>query len=161
MNKNFLLLDKIVNKYHPSFKHNSSLRKLAIKNPTIFNVERLIEETLAAVGGLDFVDEAGYDFLPDYSDSKTVTINCNSRIAEISGVQNKIGALRVVAYNSLINRIDYFFLRHCDVLSVKEPSYGKNSFKERIRFTYSLDDHYSSFENFRVDSFEQLSSLRD
>jgi hypothetical protein len=162
MNKQAVFMRDVVCEYHPDFKSNSSLKQFALAMPARFNIELLIEETLAHVGGMQFVDESGYDFLPDYSDSKTVTVNRNSRVAEISSVETKIGAIRITAYNPFKGSCDYFFVPRASVALVKEPCYARKSvLKERIKFTYSSrGDHYGKFEQYRVASFPALALAR-
>ena len=108
MSKNLVFMRDIVCKHHPAFKRSADLRHYGIKHNDIFNIERLIEESLAAVGGYDFVDEEGYDFNDiQYSDSKTVSVVNNggakqTKVIIISSVENKIGSLRVTIYNPFI-----------------------------------------------------------
>ena len=99
----------IVCKHHPAFKRSADLRHYGIKHNDIFNIERLVEESLAAAGGYDFVDAEGYDFT-DYSDSKTTSVNQKTYHVEVNGVETKIGALRITAYNPFKDSADYFFV---------------------------------------------------
>ena len=160
MSKELVFIREIISKYHPKFTHSIDLKRTGIESPEIFHVERLIEETLACVGNMQFVDAEGYDFLPDFSDSKTVSVNAKSRYAEITGVENKIGALRITVYNTFTNCADFFFVPKNDLDQIKLACYGKNSFKERVRFRYNEKGHYNYFEDFRVDTFEQLATIR-
>jgi hypothetical protein len=144
--------------YHPEFRVSKDLRAYGMKHPEIFNVERLIEESLAAVGPYELVDREGYDFT-DLSDSKTTTINANTRIGTISSVETKIGALRITAYNPFKESTDYFYVSKRDLKYVKSPCYGNNDHKERIVFTYSKKgDTYNMFEDYRVKSFQELAT---
>lgn len=158
MCKELVLLRDIVCNYHPEFTASKDLRKFAITTPKSFNVERLIEESLAAVGGYNFVDETGRDFDDSVdSDSKTVSINKITHRAEITSVENKIGALRIVIYNPLKDGVDFLYMTHRELLAYKMPCYGKNLFKERLTFNWNASgDHYNSFEQFRLYSFEAL-----
>jgi hypothetical protein len=156
MSKNLVLMRDVICKYHPRFVESLGLRKYGLDNPQMFNVERLVEESLAAVGGYDYVDEDGYDF-SDFSDSKTTSISLKTRIASVGNVENKIGALRITSYNPHLDSLAYFFVSQTDVKYVKLPCYGNSSHKERIRFTWHPnDDHYNSFEDYRKDDFESL-----
>lgn len=161
MCKNLTILRDIVIPYLPAFK-DPETQKFALANPEAFNVERLVELTLAHVGQMKFVDEKGYDFLPDYSDSKTVTVNATRFTAEINGVENKIGALRISAYNAYTDNMAYFFVPKRRMNQVKRPCYGVNEHKERIVFNYSTvyRDSYGYFDDYRVDSFTQLAEIR-
>ena len=156
MDKNQILMRDIICIYHPEFIASRDLRKYGMKHPNIFNVERLIEESLASLGPYSFVDKEGYDFT-DFSDSKTTTINANSRVGTISNVETKIGALRITAYNPFKDNADYFYVSKRDIKYVKSPCYGKNDHKERILFSYSKKgDTYGMFEDYRLKTFEDL-----
>jgi len=146
--------------YHPEFRKSRDLQSYGLKHPDIFNVERLIEESLAAVGNYLLVDREGYDF-SDYSDSKTTTVNLNSRVGTVGSVETKIGALRITAYNPFKNAADYFFVSRQDLKYVKSPCYGVNDHKERIKFTYSKkSDSYGMFEDYRVNNFKELARAK-
>ena len=146
----------VICRYHPSFKSSPDLQKFGLEMPERFNIEHLIEETLAAIGPYQFVDEEGYDFT-DLSDSKTTTINANTRVGTVSSVETKIGALRITAYNPFKDAADFFYVSKRDLQYVKSPCYGVNSHKERILFTYSTKgDTYGMFEDYRVETFGEL-----
>ena len=160
MSKNLVLMRDVICIYHPEFRKSRDLQSYGLKHPDIFNVERLIEESLAAVGNYLLVDREGYDF-SDYSDSKTTTVNLNSRVGTVSSVETKIGALRITAYNPFKNAADYFFVSRQDLKYVKSPCYGVNDHKERIKFTYSKkSDSYGMFEDYRVDNFKELARAK-
>lgn len=160
MSKNLVLMRDVIIKYHPEFSRSADLQRYGLKHPEIFNCERLIEECLAAVGGYDFVDEAGRDFNDDWnSDSKTTTVipDGHSRTAVISGLENKIGSLRITIYNPFKDAVDFAYIPRRDVARLKERSYGKSFYKEKIRGRWSEKfDHYNSLEDFRVSTFEAL-----
>ena len=160
MSKNLVLMRDVICIYHPEFRKSRDLQSYGLKHPDIFNVERLIEESLAAVGNYLLVDREGYDF-SDYSDSKTTTVNLNSRVGTVGSVETKIGALRITAYNPFKNAADYFFVSRQDLKYVKSPCYGVNDHKERIKFTYSKkSDSYGMFEDYRVDNFKELARAK-
>ena len=156
MDKNEILMRDVICIYHPEFIGSRDLQKYGMKHPNIFNVERLIEESLASLGPYSFVDREGYDFT-DFSDSKTTTINANTRRGTISSVETKIGALRITAYNPFKDAVDFFYVSKRDLKYVKSPCYGNNDHKERILFSYSKKgDAYGMFEDYRVKTFEDL-----
>ena len=156
MSKSLVLMRDVICVYHPSFNSSRDLQKFGLEMPERFNIERLIEETLAAVGPYHYVDEEGYDFT-DYSDSKTTTINANTRVGTIGSVETKIGALRITAYNPFKEAADFFYVSKRDLKYVKSPCYGVNDHKERIVFTYSSkSDAYGMFEDYRVKDFREL-----
>ena len=160
MSKNLVLMRDVICLYHPEFRKSKDLRAYGMQHYDIFNVERLIEESLASVGPYQFVDEEGYDFT-DFSDSKTTTVNANTRVAEIGNVETKIGALRITTYNPHKDATDYFFVPKAHLKRVKQPCYGNSSHKERIKFTFSTkSDSYGWFEDYRVDNFVELALAR-
>jgi len=161
MCKNSTILRDIVFPHLPAF-NDKVIQKFALANPEAFNIERLVELTLAHVGKMQFVDAEGYDFLPDYSDSKTVTVNATRFTAEIGSVESKIGALRISAYNPVNESMAYFFVPKIELNRIKLPCYGVNEHKERVRFTYSTvyEDSYGYFDEYRVDSFRHLAEIR-
>jgi hypothetical protein len=157
MSKNLVLMRDVICVYHPEFVKSADLRRYGLKHSDIFNIERLIEESLAAIGPYEFVDEEGYDFT-DFSDSKTTTININTGVGSIGSVETKIGSLRITAYNPYKEATDYFFVPTDQVPLVKSPCYGVNDHKERILFKYSkkFNDSYGGFEKYRVGDFKSL-----
>ena len=146
--------------YHPEFVNSRDMRRCGLRRPDLFNVERLVEESLAAVGGYDFVDEAGRDFNDRWnSDSKTTTVipDGRSKSMIISSIENKIGSLRVTIYNPFKDSVDFMYIPRGDVQFLKEPNYGKNSYKEKIRARWTeAKDFYNSCHDFLVPSFERL-----
>ena len=156
MSKQRTLLKEIIIPNLPELFATEEARQYALRNPHIYNVEHLVELCLAKVGGYEFVDEEGYDFT-DYSDSKTTTVNENTLVMTISSVETKIGSLRICAYNPIKESVDFFFLTQRELRTYALPCYGKNSHKERLLARWNAArDCYNSFEQFRVDSFEQL-----
>jgi hypothetical protein len=167
MSKHLLFMEQIVCNYHPEFKNSKDLQMYGKKHADIFNIERLIEETLAAVGGYDFVDETGRDFnCPFNSDSKTVSVvnNGNCLIMIIQSVENKIGSLRVTIYNPFKEAIDYMYIPKHAVRMLMENSGttgNESGFKQRIRATWSpKSDSYNKLEKYRVKSFVELATAR-
>lgn len=154
------MLQEIVFRYHPRFKKSKTLRKLGLENPNIFNVERLIEESIAFIGKLVYVDADGYDFLPDHSDSKTVTLtvlkNKVSCRGTIGSVGAKVGALRVVAFNAMHNCLDFFYIPH---EYIKKLKFRHTKVSEGIALYFGKNGYYN-LEEYRVDNFEELAKAR-
>ena len=155
--KNMLIMKEVIFLYHPDFLTNDELRTYGLQKPDSFNVPRLVEESLAAVGGYTFVDANGYDF-SDYSDSKTATVADYDRAMRIGNVQNKIGALRITTYNPHNDTLAYFFMPKSAVDEFKETNGTyKDKNGQRLRTTWKKKtDHYNFFESFRLPSFEKL-----
>lgn len=119
--KDHLVLTEIIFKYHPLFVNNLQLQKAALENPDIFRIERLVEHTMAFVGGYNFIDGAHCDF-DDGSECKTASVrpspnkpSATSYALEISNVISsggyaKTGPIRVVLYNPHIYELKYYYL---------------------------------------------------
>jgi hypothetical protein len=171
MSKHSVFMKEIVCKYHPEFTSSPDLQRYGLKHPEIFNIERLIEESLAAVGGYDFVDDEGRDFnCPDNSDSKTVSIvnnggYSNSKVIIIKNVDTKIGSLRVTIYNPYKEDVDFLYIpkRYVRTLMENDGTSGRASgIKQRIRGTWNdYHDDYNKLERFRIMSFEALAKASD
>ena len=160
----------IVCQYHPAFKRSADLRHYGIKHNEIFNIERLIEESLAALGGYDFVDAEGYDFNDiHYSDSKTVSVINNggatqTKVIIIQSVENKIGSLRVTIYNPFKKGIDFLYIPKKDVQRLMEntgTTGTASKLKQRIRTSWNPErDDYNKLEQYRVGSFKELARAK-
>ena len=156
MSKSLILMRDVICLYHPEFRKSKDLCVYGMKHPDIFNVERLIEESLAALGPYEFVDQAGYDFT-DYSDSKTTTVAEYDQVMAIGKVESKIGALRITIYNPFKQACDFMFIPYIEWQRLKECNYGKAEHTERLRARWnSTYDHYNRFEDYRVGSFKEL-----
>jgi len=170
MSKNLVFMRDIVCKYHPAFKLSADLRHYGIKHNDIFNIERLIEESLAAAGGYDFVDEDGRDFNCLYdSDSKTVSVVNNggakqTKVIIIQSVENKIGSLRVTIYNSFKKGIDFMYIPKKAVQKLMENSGTTGNdykIKQRIRTSWNPErDDYNRLEQYRGGSFKELARAK-
>jgi hypothetical protein len=170
MSKNLVFMRDIVCQYHPAFKRSADLRHYGIKHNEIFNIERLIEESLAALGGYDFVDAEGYDFNDiHYSDSKTVSVINNggatqTKVIIIQSVENKIGSLRVTIYNPFKKGIDFLYIPKKDVQRLMEntgTTGTASKLKQRIRTSWNPErDDYNKLEQYRVGSFKELARAK-
>jgi hypothetical protein len=141
--KEYLIMRDIVCKYHPDYKGS----RKAIKNCHHYNVELLVEETMAYVGKYKFIDGDHCDF-SDGSDSKTssirLTSNGSSGSGELSNVispggTSKKGALRVVIYNSITQTLMYYFLPKSAWNNLKINIHATTNMG-RLFFTYSIKD---------------------
>jgi hypothetical protein len=170
MSKNLVLMRDVITQYHPEFRKSKDLRAYGLQHPDIFNVERLVEESLAAVGPYQFIDAAHADF-SDGTDSKTASIRVNPAVAggrshggEISGVETagggrKIGALRCTIYNPHKDQLRYYFLpkRMWQSRITLHPSSGIG----KIMYTYHREhDHIVKFHGYECASFVALAMAR-
>ena len=166
MSKSLVLMRDVICIYHPEFRKSRDLQRYGLKHPEIFNVERLIEESLAAVGPYQFIDGAHADF-SDSTDSKTASISTNPAVTggnsykgEISGVETagggrKAGALRCTVYNPHKDSLKFYFLpksmwsRHITI----HPS----SQIGKVQYSYHKPyDHIVKFQGHECSSFEEL-----
>jgi hypothetical protein len=171
LSKAELILRDVICEYHPDVAGNKTVIAFLRKHVDWVNIERMVEETMAYVGGYDFVDEAHYDF-SDGSDSKTASVQPNPRTrygqattgyyCEITGIGNtgenskvKSGDLRVVVYNPHKQRLEYYFIPHSDML--KMMRYQNSGY--RITTTWNGKwDRNMKLDQFKVDSFEELAT---
>ena len=127
-----------------------------------YNVERMVEKAMAAVGGYKHVDAHYYDF-DDFSDSKTASITKEGKVWKVSvgnivkkgpDSKAKAGDLRVVVYNSYDGSLQYYFMPKAEWEAIRE--YGEAN-KDKLRANYSpFEDVVYKWKQWRVDSFEEL-----
>lgn len=127
-----------------------------------FNVEHLVEQAMAELGGYEFVDAHHYDN-SDYSDTKTASINTHDRFATVGSILSrdggtaKQGDLRVVLYNPYYDRLDYYFMPKAGWESIRE--YGQaNRNKLRAKYNPDLDQVYK-WHQWRVPTFKDLALM--
>lgn len=166
MSKQLVLMRDVICVYHPEFRRSADLCRYGMAHPDIFNVERLIEESLAAVGPYKFIDGEHEDF-SDGTDSKTASIRVNpvkpgrnTYGGEISGVETagggrKGGALRCTIYNPHKDGLKFYFLpKHMWERNITiHPSSGVG----KIMYTYNRPgDYIARFDGYECASFEEL-----
>lgn len=177
--KTSAILNEIVFKFHPDFKDNPAARKIFEAHQDLINIERLVEQTMAYVGGYNFVDGYGYDFddgeaigCPN-SECKTASIwpnpiprgNRNSYKLEISNVcrtgpqgGEKCGALRIVLYNSVNHTLHYYFIpkMYWSNMITIHPTSGIG----KIVGTWNSESNLcNKLDMFELDSFETLAKM--
>ena len=111
-----------------------------------------------------WVDAIGYDFDDkDKSDAKTCTLRKHDAQFTLNKIEHKIGSLRIVVYNEITDRLDYFYVTKVGRENRLEKGYlTKDRLQERMRSRYNIGrDDYCSFENFRCDSFVELATMSD
>lgn len=174
--KHITLLREIIFPTLPEFKSpivQEAFLKLIEKYPKVIDVENLIEYSLSNQGGYEFIDSDGQDFNDvNDSDSKTVTVNINSHKAEIVGLENKIGSIRITLYNSLSDEnVSFFYIPTHYVPFMSRECYGINEGKKRMIITWSEKrpkkyaspriGYFNQYEKFRLDSFQELAKMTD
>jgi len=156
LNKHQLIIRDILCAHNPKYQGRE---QELMEDWGLFNVERIVEEQMAALGGYDRVDATGYDN-SDYSETKTGTVRRHDRTATITSILTertrtaKVGDIRAVMYNEFTERLDYFFLPKAYWETIRE--YGKsNSDILRARYSPSTDSIHK-WQDHRVDSFLEL-----
>jgi hypothetical protein len=165
--KEKLIIQEIINKLHPKFTGNPELCNFALESPELFNVERLVEVTMAHVGGYDYVDGAHYDF-SDGSECKTASVrptpskpNSSSYALEISNVISgagtaKSGSIRVVLYNPHIQQLRYYYLPPGEIDKIGVNIHPTSN-KGRVFATWNIiTDTCNKLDRYSVPSFEDL-----
>ena len=169
MCKNRTLFRQIVNQYHPDFSSKQLLAQVE-KHPKIFNIEHLIELTMAYVGGYDFIDADHCDF-SDGSECKTGSVSPNpvkpgrnSYKLEISNVVSpggamKSGDVRVVLYNPHTKSASYYFIPQDKLESLginRHPTTGIG----RIFATWNrVTGSIPKLDRYQVSSFSELAQM--
>lgn len=160
MSREAVFMRDLICQYHPEFVLSSEMRQCGLRRPELFNIEKLVEESLAFIGGYKFVDADHFDF-DDYSDSKTASVSLFTQQCSVTGVDGKIGSLRISVYNPCTEGLDYFYVPKKDLEYVRTPCYGKQFYRQRIRFRWSKNGHYNWFEDFRLPDFVTLAQAMD
>jgi hypothetical protein len=177
--KTIKILQDIVFKHHPQIKDKESVKEVLLNNPDWINIERLAEETCAAVGGYNFVDGEGYDFDDGElyncanSEFKTASVwpnpvpkgNKISYKTEISNVcrtgpfgGEKSGTLRVVIYNPISDSLKYYFIpkQYWKKMITIHPTSGIG----KIVATWNSNTNScSKLDKFEVNNFKDLAQL--
>jgi hypothetical protein len=169
MSKSFALMRDVITIYHPEFRKSKDLCKYGLKNSNMFNVERLVEESLAAIGPYKFIDGEHMDF-DDGTDSKTASIRenpvvrgHNSYAGEIAAVSTagggqKSGGLRCTIYNPHWDELLFYFLPK--KFWVKNITIHPSSGIGKIMYTYNLQKNYiSKLNGYQCSSFEKLAKI--
>lgn len=160
------IVSEIIVPFHPRFKNSRDRSADIIANPLDYKVERLVEQTFAAIGNYKWTDGEHADF-SDGSDSKTASIRVNPAVTgsishngEISNVETagggrKLGALRTVIWNPHKGDLRYYFLPKdfwSQYITI-HPSSGIG----KIIFAYNREkDYIRKFEGFQASNFKQL-----
>jgi hypothetical protein len=169
MCKELVLLRDVITVYHPFYKKPYDKKK-ALARPRDYNIEHLIEQTMAYVGGYKFVDGSLFDF-SDKSEGKTASIapspkNTSSAIfgGRISGIMTsggnvKIGSIRTIIYNPHMDNLRYVFLPK-DAWDPHMREFG-DAHKKSIRFNWNKNtDLIPKFSGFECCNFEELARAR-
>mgnify|MGYP003704839259 CR=1 FL=1 len=157
--KEIFIFNEILKRYHPlisdmvkDLEVELSLDILCKNN--LFNIEIMCEHAVAHVGGLELSNEHGQDY-SDESEQKVVSMSKNSENdngyrVTIKNIHRKKDLIRLIVYNKVKKRLDYFVFKLSDIGFDKQtrtrldPYYNPNK------------DTYSIIQNYKVNSFEEL-----
>lgn len=161
MRKN--LLATLITDNHPVFKEEP-MKSILLANPEYFNVEHLVEATMAHVGGYDFVDANHYDF-SDGSECKTGTIYQypTTQFGEVSSCRSKAGTIktgpvRAIMINPVEEKLHYIYIPN-EVLVEKLSKNNRSSF--RLSYSKKTKDFTNYCVNhgcIEFDTFEELAN---
>lgn len=179
LDKNRKILKDICFKYSSIFSSLSKKQKeLVLKHAEIYNIPKLVELTMAEVGGYTIEDVKGCDF-SDGSECKTgtlITYKIKDRKKPISrcslkNLDHKTGAIRVVIYNPVEDELNYFYIPKDQVpnmLTCRKKLTGKSINEKEVddkselgtingqRLSFSYYKSYGKFEKYRIPNFETL-----
>ena len=174
MCKTKVMIEEIMNKYHPDFQTSDILMEMSRTNPKAFNVEHLIEQTMALVGGYDFIDGEHCDF-SDGTECKTASVSpnpvkaeTNSHRLEISNIVSaggsmKSGDIRLVVYNpNLVGRkCSYYYIPN-ENLEDLGINYHPTTGMGRIFCTWNSKKNYiPKLQAYEVCCFKALATRRN
>lgn len=168
MCKTITLFKEIVNKYHPNFLGKEKLKEIKLF-PKIYNIEHLIELTMAHVGGYEFTDSSHFDF-SDGSECKTASIRLNptapgrntykveiSNIVSPGGTQ-KSGNVRVVVYNPHDSSVKYYFIPN-NMIESLGINYHPTTNVGRVFATWnSIKNSIPKLDAYEVKTFKELAN---
>lgn len=165
--KEYVIMRDIICPHHPEFANCKQLRSYGLKHSEIFNVTKLVEQTLAYLGGYDILEDDAHADFTDGTDSKTASIrqnpNSNSGISykgEISGVTSiagnlKAGDLRCTIFNPHTDSILYYYLPK--KMWSNNITYHPTSGVGKIAYTYNIEkDIIQKLQGYECDSFIDL-----
>lgn len=118
--KKHYIIKNIVLQYYPQYLNTTpEIQEWLLSYPEHFDSLYLMEQTIAMIGGYEFVNEQGYDFNDKCkSDLKTVSISINGRrgsavsyaVTPIRNVKTKIGPIRLAVYNIHTDEMMYYVM---------------------------------------------------
>ena len=134
--------------------------------------DRIVELAMAKVGGYDITSIDGQDF-SDGSDAKSTTSTARNNDKkrgswtnsfEVRKVATKVGALRVIGYNKILDKFHYFYIPHHAYkhlksnLTITIESYTVHA-GEPV-FT-GIPDTNKKFWEYECATFEEMATKRD
>jgi len=165
--KEHIILNEIVFKHHPDFVNNDQIQSIMLNYIDIVRVERLVEHTMAHVGGYKFIDGDHCDF-DDGSECKTASVrpspstpNSSSYALEISNVISsggcaKTGPIRVVLYNPHVYELRYYYLPANEIHKIGVNIHPTTKTGRLFATWNSAKDICNKLDRYKCDSFVEL-----
>jgi hypothetical protein len=173
MCKSKTLYHTIIREYHPSIANSTEVKSFMDTHWGWMNIEKMIEETMAAVGGYEFVDGEHHDF-SDLTECKTGSIkinpqqntnNCYSvRITNIeSGAGITKGSIRAVIYNPHTDACMYYYIPASHLNTKIKLTFlnGPGTIKNIDATWNSNTNRINKLEQYRVTTFTELCTMTD
>lgn len=168
--KEYVIMRDIICKHHPEFADCKALRTYGLKHSDIFNVTKLVEQTLAHLGNYNLLEDDSHADFSDGTDSKTASIrinptkpNANTHAGEISGVTSiagsqKAGDLRCTIFNPHTDSVRCYYLPKR--MWRNNITYHPTSGVGKIVYTYNTyKDTISKLEGYECKDFVELAQL--
>lgn len=165
--KDHIIMNEILFKYHPDFVNNDEIQNTMLKYIDVIRVERLVEHTMAHVGGYNFIDGDHCDF-DDGSECKTASVRPSptkpgsaSYSLEISNVISsggcaKTGPIRVVLYNPHVYELRYYYLPASEIQKIGVNVHPTTRTGRLFATWNSKKDTCKKLDRYRCKSFFEL-----
>lgn len=175
------------NEFFPYLGYNFDEHQLsAIKQIVcdgLLQRDRMIELAAAKVGGLEVCSQHGQDF-SDGSDMKTVVSQMRQNIKKrdplteeiknkshreghwtssftVNKIKSKIGSLRVVAYNKILNKFHYFWIPNDAFQNINAIEIGVENYYGNVEPNWTGEPNRKrKWWSYEVNSFEELAKKR-
>lgn len=172
MSKHFLILRDFVIPNLSMFKDYTAAQiQRVLDDPRAYNVEYLVEKTVAEMGGLVYTDSDHSDY-SDGSDCKTGSIkppfrggnSCNVEISAVArkgqqSIAYKAGDLRVLIYNPHKNECRFYFVPKWWWMN--NINFHSSTGVGRIKATYNKKtDRIEKWEQFRCATAQEWALMK-
>jgi hypothetical protein len=171
MCKATVLFNEVIAKYHPDISTNPEIRDFLASRLEWLNIEALIEETMAAVGGYKFVDGAHHDF-SDGTECKTGSVAPNPSVSSENSYMVRItniescagttkGSIRAVVYNPHTQTCNYYYIPESDLNTVLKLTHGNGpgTIKNLYATWNKKTNKINKLDPYQVKNFQTLATM--
>ena len=171
MCKATVLFNEVIAKYHPDISTNPEIRDFLASRIQWLNIEALIEQTMAAVGGYNFIGGAHRDF-SDGTECKTGSVapkpsvsSVNSYMVRITNIESCAGttkgSIRAVIYNPHTQTCDYYYIPKSDLNTVLRLTHGNGPGTEKhLHATWNKKTNKNNkLDPYQVENFQTLAIM--